>query len=688
MNIKKNIRIILILTFSMLVAAISSTFIGCSSHEHELTHLSPKPSTCTDTGTMECWHCNICGKYFLNEECKLEISERIVVIPLANHDYGEWVVVSESTETETGERYRICSVCGYKEVETIDKLDHAHKYSEEWTSDISGHWHEAICDCVNPPVKDFNGHIVGNDNKCTVCGFDIGENSLLKLSSGDYGYNTLQEDMKGFYDALKEKISDFHDNGNATTHKYDGKDIYVVDGFNYVNYGLSKNQAMNVYKVFRADNPLYYWLDSATLYTANTLYPCVIDEYVDKSARRAVTAALETSVRKFYFLADHGVSNYRKVLCYHDAIINAVDYAYDVNGQPNSAHWAHSILGVFLNGSYGINGAVCEGYTEAFQLLLNLAGVDNLLVTGVGVTQTGSEGHAWNLVKIDSDYYYFDLTWDDNKYEATGRSYDYFCRSGNDKNFTDSHKPNVAIFNDGIKEEKLYNLPSNIAQTEYASEENIFTPFTADGMNYVICGYNEAQLVKSNKTGAVEIPEQVIYRDITHSVTVIGTVYGDKNTVSNVLSNGTISLSIPKTVSFIWDLSLKCPTLSSVRAATESPYFYTDEDGVLYTKNRFTLIYYPAAKLQLSYTVDSACRIIALSAFDNSRLNYLSVSSNMQEYYLPNFGLGYFDNATDYTASAKRIEEVCNMLSTSSVKTRLTAEQFKTETGIRNLNTY
>ncbi len=40
----------------------------------------------------------------------------------AAHTYGDWVTVTEATETEAGLRKRTCSVCGYEQTEEISML--------------------------------------------------------------------------------------------------------------------------------------------------------------------------------------------------------------------------------------------------------------------------------------------------------------------------------------------------------------------------------------------------------------------------------------------------------------------------------------------------------------------------------------------------------------------------------------
>ncbi len=62
--------------------------------------------------------------------------------------------------------------------------------------------------------------------------------------------------------------------------------------------------------------------------------------------------------------------------------------------------------------------AVCEGYSRAMQLLLMHKGVESYLVTGksVDAQKSGedfSEGHMWNVVNIEGNNYYLDVTWDD-----------------------------------------------------------------------------------------------------------------------------------------------------------------------------------------------------------------------------------------------------------------------------------
>ena len=57
----------------------------------------------------------------------------------AAHTYGEWTVTLEPTEVALGSKERLCSVCGYKDVASIDKLQHTHVESA-WVNDENNHW--------------------------------------------------------------------------------------------------------------------------------------------------------------------------------------------------------------------------------------------------------------------------------------------------------------------------------------------------------------------------------------------------------------------------------------------------------------------------------------------------------------------------------------------------------------------
>ena len=107
-----------------------------------------------------------------------------------------------------------------------------------------------------------------------------------------------------------------------------------------------------------------------------------------------------------------GLSDYEIVCAVNDYLCDTVEYP-DAEPYAEETHTAYS---AFKNGS-----AVCDGYSRAAKLLLNEFGVECDFVVG---TCTNGEGHAWNLVKLDGQWYQLDVTWNDGsaEYDPNGRS--------------------------------------------------------------------------------------------------------------------------------------------------------------------------------------------------------------------------------------------------------------------------
>ncbi len=94
------------------------------------------------------------------------------------------------------------------------------------------------------------------------------------------------------------------------------------------------------------------------------------------------------------------MSDYEKELAIHDFIVSNCKYSYGSDDNENE----YRAYGALVEGK-----AVCNGYAEAMALLLTCAGVENRYITGYA----GDELHAWNLVKLEDNWYHVDATWDD-----------------------------------------------------------------------------------------------------------------------------------------------------------------------------------------------------------------------------------------------------------------------------------
>ena len=105
-------------------------------------------------------------------------------------------------------------------------------------------------------------------------------------------------------------------------------------------------------------------------------------------------------------------TEYEKVVAAHDYIVKNCVYNTEAIEQDTLVDDDFHAYGVFVKGS-----AVCEGYAKAFKLLMDIAGIDCIMVSGnVGENHIP---HAWNMIKLENAWYHVDVTYDDPNPETT-----------------------------------------------------------------------------------------------------------------------------------------------------------------------------------------------------------------------------------------------------------------------------
>ncbi len=162
--------------------------------------------------------------------------------------------------------------------------------------------------------------------------------------------------------------------------------------------------------------------DPATL-TINIKYESTLKQ-------ERIVDSLTARIIKSLKLTD--ATDYEKVKKIHDYIINLAQY--------DTTYIRSSAYDILVHKT-----AVCEGYTLAAYRLFTDAGLESRIIIG----KAKGEDHAWNIVKVDGQWYNIDLTWDD-PISSTGKPvlrYDYFLK--NEADFKD-HKRldqyNTALF--------------------------------------------------------------------------------------------------------------------------------------------------------------------------------------------------------------------------------------------------
>ncbi len=181
------------------------------------------------------------------------------------------------------------------------------------------------------------------------------------------------------------------------------------------------------------DHPELFWYKNFSMcgQEVTLLYGATAEEAAVLQRR------IDQEVPKYLEGIDDSMSAYDVAIRIHARVIAAVDYdTIALNKQKQEGgpaedkiDYLRTICGVFLNGT-----AVCEGYARAMQYLLQKCGIETAEAVGYIRKENGEPdgAHAWNMVKIDGDYYYLDTTWDDGSntiqsVKKTDLGFDYFC---------------------------------------------------------------------------------------------------------------------------------------------------------------------------------------------------------------------------------------------------------------------
>lgn len=232
-------------------------------------------------------------------------------------------------------------------------------------------------------------------------------------------------------DTLREAQENCYAFGRLTKEE---QDLYleILDALLYFreNVKLSTCDKELISRIFQCvlnDHPEIFYVEGYTYteYTLGTLLKKITftgSYSISREEAEQKQVQIEDYVNQCLAEMPEDADEYGKVKYIYEYLIHHTDY-------DAAAKDSQNICSVFLERK-----SVCQGYAKATQYLLNRAGIFSTLVLGRVV---GGEGHAWNLVRIDGQYYYVDTTWGDASYQAVGSdypagkiptiNYDYLC---------------------------------------------------------------------------------------------------------------------------------------------------------------------------------------------------------------------------------------------------------------------
>lgn len=153
------------------------------------------------------------------------------------------------------------------------------------------------------------------------------------------------------------------------------------------------------------------------------VYKYITGDKTGFTSSEASAERLAKSVSEFLnnYITDE-MNEYEKELAIHDFLVQNVSYSNVKKKEGYRSPKYHSY------GALVDHQAVCQGYSEAFELLCACCGLKCYVVTGSATNDKGTSSHAWNMVLIDGNWYHVDVTWDDPipEKKQDGISHEYF----------------------------------------------------------------------------------------------------------------------------------------------------------------------------------------------------------------------------------------------------------------------
>ena len=238
-----------------------------------------------------------------------------------------------------------------------------------------------------------------------------------------YFYNQLEDYSKIIYDGMASN----KDSMKTGTYK-------IVYGNSFSDL-LSRSDGQEILgkyyqsaiEAFTYDNPEVFYLDPTKMFlnikTTTKGSKTTYNVYISNSEGSNYLATgfsseeqinqcqQQIEQKKNEILSGLSGSTENRIKYIHDWLVDNLSYDQTLSG----AH-IYNLYGALVDRS-----CVCEGYAKAFKYLLDEAGIDNVIVLGIGTNSRGeTENHAWNYIAINGSWYATDVTWDDPVIQGGG----------------------------------------------------------------------------------------------------------------------------------------------------------------------------------------------------------------------------------------------------------------------------
>ena len=158
------------------------------------------------------------------------------------------------------------------------------------------------------------------------------------------------------------------------------------------------------------DHPNIFWFHEYTMVEVDGEHYLYPDYLMTEEDIEHLNTQCDRYMGDMFSYVSKNNSEYEIAKQVYEHILSTVEYRKDANDQ--------NMLSAMLNQK-----AVCAGLSKLYQYVLQQYGIESCVVTGLTLEGTA---HMWNLVKIDGEYYYTDLTYGKVNSSEHTLNYGYF----------------------------------------------------------------------------------------------------------------------------------------------------------------------------------------------------------------------------------------------------------------------
>jgi len=224
-----------------------------------------------------------------------------------------------------------------------------------------------------------------------VLTFKVTEEQMTKYSG--YYYNQLDLEQKKMYIKLDEAVNSYKEKVILTKKLTDNIHDKVLDVFAAYFYDNPECYYIsNEYNLTTRNYGLYQYAFIELTYTVEGQK---LIEFKNQELQKAADDLINSCIKP-------GMTDFEKEKAIHDELVKKVSY-YEYKDIDNIPALAHTAYGALVD-----KRAVCDGYSKAYKLVLDKLGIESIIISGV----VDNLPHAWNLVKLDGNYYHVDVTSD------------------------------------------------------------------------------------------------------------------------------------------------------------------------------------------------------------------------------------------------------------------------------------